>query len=510
MTILAEHSSGRFDVEPKALRAALAEQLANEPDFLSLTEMMDNARAAVLDDFAAYAVAHVPGPDGQDECALLVKRNRHRIVSKRAVQLSEKPIPRRGGKFDFALVVVVEDFESGDRHTRIVVHRPSGVEGKGGLDDNEQAEVYRDGTGGLRRLAASIEGRLVITGDHNLDLRKPWVRGYFSLHFPGFLRTWTSDAMPELGTLGDRVIDFSLLRGFSVPAAQVVPSHGASDHRAIRETHKEISVSTPMTPDQLLAQLKKFKVPYREIDGWRTRGRDAATGLKFGPVYGGVIHHTGSDAPDTNNRDLIIKGRSDLPGPLAQFGGNDDGVIDVISIHRCNHAGGGDPDVLEAVKAESYGDYPPHTDKHQGEAGAVDGNDCFYGEECYYSGSINMPAALYRSSVLLWAAVLDFHGWSAKSLIGHKEWSDWKPDPGRIDMKVMRADVQRVLDAQGADTTVEGPKFITPNITVAIAKNIAYDKALDDIKLAAAQDEVVTYRAQLKKQRVTLRDMERK
>lgn len=267
-------------------------------------------------------------------------------------------------------------------------------------------------------------------------------------------------------------------------------------------------MSAPMTADQLLHQLEKWDVPHRLIDGWRTRGRDTATGLTFGPVYGGVIHHTGSDGPDTNNRDLIIRGRSDLPGPLAQFGGNDDGVIDIISIHRCNHAGGGDPDVLTAVRAESYGDYPPHTDKHQGEPGAVDGNDCFYGEECYYSGSTKMTAALYRSSCLLWAAIFDFHGWSSKSLIGHKEWSDWKPDPGLIDMKVMRADVQKLLTTGSTD--LAGPTYITPNITKAIAASIAYSKALDAIRLASAQDEVDAYMAEIKAQRVTLRDMERK
>ena len=205
-------------------------------------------------------------------------------------------------------------------------------------------------------------------------------------------------------------------------------------------------MSTPITADQLLTQLKKWKVPYREIDGWRTRGRDAFTGLTFGPVFGCVTHHTGDDAPDSADRNVIINGRSDLPGPLAQFGLNDDGVVDLISVNRCNHAGGGDPRVLEAVKAESYADYPPASRFHQGSPGATDGNDCFYGCETYYSGGKSPTAAAYKTLVLLWAALCDFHGWSAKSVIGHKEWSDWKSDPGHVDMNVLRADVQKALD----------------------------------------------------------------
>jgi hypothetical protein len=228
-------------------------------------------------------------------------------------------------------------------------------------------------------------------------------------------------------------------------------------------------MSTPITADQLLTQLKKWKVPYREIDGWRTRGRDSFTGLTFGPVFGCVTHHTGDDAPDTADQKVIINGRPELAGPLAQFGLNDDGVVDLISVHRCNHAGGGDPRVLEAVKAESYGDYPPAPHEHQGSPGAVDGNDCFYGCETYYSGGKAPTAAAYKTLVLLWAALCDFHGWSAKSVIGHKEWSDWKSDPGHVDMKVLRADVQKALDAAHAPKPTLLPirhRIVTSNLYV--------------------------------------------
>lgn len=269
--------------------------------------------------------------------------------------------------------------------------------------------------------------------------------------------------------------------------------------------------TTPMTPQQWRDQLTKFNVPFREVEGWAspTSGRDDETGLKFGPVFGGVIHHTGSDGPDTNNRELIRNGRSDLPGPLAHAGLNDDGVIDLFTCGRANHAGGGDPDVLEAVKTELYNGYPPLTDKHQGEAGAVDGNDALYGLEAYYSGAARMTRKAYRSAIRWAAAICDFHSWTAKAFIGHKEWSDWKIDPGQIDMKVFRADVQRVLDNRMKEE-LEGPKLITPNITAAIKANILYDKALQKITAEFAQGDVDDARANLKKQRQALRKLERK
>jgi len=241
LPIVAEHSSGLHSVEPAELRAALTRQLADEPEYLSFTEMMSEARAAVLNDFPAYAVARVKGADGADECALLVKQVRYRIVSVRTVKLSELPIPRHSGKFDHALVVVVESLRTGSVHTRVVVPRPSGVEGVIGIRRNGQGACYRDGTTGLVELLASIEGRIAVTGDWNLSLRRPWVRRYLDRHFPEFTRTWLPVNLPERGTLGRRVIDFSLLRGYSVSAAEVVPDFGASDHRAIRETHEKIS-----------------------------------------------------------------------------------------------------------------------------------------------------------------------------------------------------------------------------------------------------------------------------
>lgn len=265
-------------------------------------------------------------------------------------------------------------------------------------------------------------------------------------------------------------------------------------------------MATPMTPDEIRSALRKWEIPFREVPGWDTptSGRDDETGLVFGPVHGCVTHHTGDDAPDTANRSIIIHGRSDLPGPLAQFGLNDDGVVDLITCHRANHAGGGDPKVLQQVMDESYGDYPSPSHYHQGSTGAADGNDCFYGCEVYYSGLKSMTSKQYNSIVGLWTAICDHYGWSAKSVIGHKEWSDQKWDPGQIDMKVLRADIQKRLDAgsQGAQ--------ITPNITKAIKANILYRRALDRIKAPALQDQADQWRKELRAQYRALVEKERK
>lgn len=265
-------------------------------------------------------------------------------------------------------------------------------------------------------------------------------------------------------------------------------------------------MSTPMTPDEIRSALRKWEVPFREIPNWDspTSGRDDETGKDFGPVYGCITHHTGDDAPDTADRTVIIHGRSDLPGPLAQFGLNDDGVVDLITWRRANHAGGGDPAVLNAVMNENYVNYPPASAFHEGMPGAADGNDCFYGCEVYYSGLKAMTSKQYRSIVRLWTAICDHYGWSAKSVIGHKEWSDWKWDPGKVDMKRLRADIQEKLD------TGHQHSNLTPNITKAIQANIEYRRALAKIKAPDMLQGIDGYKKQLREQYRDLVDKERK
>jgi N-acetylmuramoyl-L-alanine amidase len=213
-------------------------------------------------------------------------------------------------------------------------------------------------------------------------------------------------------------------------------------------------MATPMTAAQTVKQLKKWGIATKEVPGWEHHNR-AGHG-DWGPVNGFMIHHTGDDAADSADLNVIHDGRADLPGPLAQFGCDDDGTIWLVGHGRANHAGGGDPQVLSEVIAESYGDRPSAPHFHEGSPGATDGNVHFYGVETFYSGKKKMTREAYKAVVTLSAAICDFHDWTARSVIGHKEWSDDKVDPGHVDMKVFRQDVAAALAAGpggGSDVT---------------------------------------------------------
>lgn len=198
-------------------------------------------------------------------------------------------------------------------------------------------------------------------------------------------------------------------------------------------------MATPMTADQFLAALKAEGVKITEHAGWRDHNRNGHGG--WGPMNGVMIHHTAGVAPGDGN--VVWAGRSDLPGPLAHGYLLKSGMVAMTANGRANHAGGGDPGVLAAVVAETF---LPATHFHEGSSGAVDGNSHFYGLEISNlgNGKDPYPAEQYKAAVRWAAAICRHHGWSSSSVIGHKEWSDWKNDPS-FDMRLFRIDVATCL-----------------------------------------------------------------
>ncbi|WP_405925399.1 N-acetylmuramoyl-L-alanine amidase [Streptomyces sp. NBC_00035] len=206
-------------------------------------------------------------------------------------------------------------------------------------------------------------------------------------------------------------------------------------------------MATPLTAAETLAALKAEGLAVHEHAGWKTHSRDAATGKKFGPVIGVLIHHTAGH----DDRELCFKGRSDLPGPLCHaWLGKTDGLW-LIGHGRANHAGSVDLDVLNALREET-------TLPKDNQANA-DGNDVLYGLEIENRGNGKdpYPDAQYRKAVLWAAALCRAHGWSEKSIAGHKEVQPGKVDPS-FDMDDFRSDVKKQL----ADTPIKTTPATTP------------------------------------------------
>ena len=180
----------------------------------------------------------------------------------------------------------------------------------------------------------------------------------------------------------------------------------------------------------LAKELRANGVKVEVVPGWKTRGRDGAFA-----VIGKMNHHTAS--PSTSGPrpalGIVTHGRSDLPGPLANFLAPRNGGIIIVAAGRCNHGGTGGPfrfvgkDAANAtclsVEIENNGvgeKYPPD----------------------------QMLSIAVLNAVLL--KRLNRGKWSS---IGHKEYTSRKIDPS-FDLGSFRQRVGRTLKTLGKKTFV--------------------------------------------------------
>lgn len=221
-------------------------------------------------------------------------------------------------------------------------------------------------------------------------------------------------------------------------------------------------MATPIPNDTFVGLFRSEGISkIREHPGWTSHNR-GNRGSGWGPINGVVIHHTGSDTTgdgQSYNDNILWKGYTGLPGPLCHVGIAPDGTLHVNSNGRANHAGGGDAAVLTDVVNEAAWLMTREAKPTRGNSNGVDGNSRFYGAEIMYSGGHAMTAAQMDTAVRFAAAICRHYGWSARSVIGHREWSDDKVDPGYCPMTAFRAAVQTrlgVTPVKGTDAGASG------------------------------------------------------
>lgn len=181
--------------------------------------------------------------------------------------------------------------------------------------------------------------------------------------------------------------------------------------------------------DGLGADLKAYNVPVKKTKGWQRRGR---TGL-WEP-QGLLNHHTASNRRAGNMPALGIvrDGRSDLPGPLANFLGARDGTIVFVAKGRCNHAGEGGPE--RGIPEDS-------------------GNAYLLGLEAENDGiGEKWGDKLYLSMVVLNALImLRLKKKGPYMAFDHREWTSRKIDRAGINSDEFRDDVRKQMKIMRTD-----------------------------------------------------------
>lgn len=214
-----------------------------------------------------------------------------------------------------------------------------------------------------------------------------------------------------------------------------------------------------------------------EVSGWQTRERPGS----FAPV-GVIIHHTAGH----NDLNVIVNGRSDLPGPLSNLWISKAGKVHVVSDGRCNHAGNGAQVVLDEVR---IGRAPSGDAAARNLSDSVNGNSYFYGIEAenYGDGKDPWPPAQLEAIARSAAALCKHHGWSGSRAIGHREWTRRKIDPRGFSMQSMRERVRSLA------TQTEVKPMFNPSLIMEPIVGTAKDSATGGIWLLAESGAIYAF-----------------
>lgn len=215
-------------------------------------------------------------------------------------------------------------------------------------------------------------------------------------------------------------------------------------------------MAPPMPANTFLAALLAEGATVVEVGNWPANNRDHKG--PWGPVHGVMIHHTVTRG-SSRTVGLCRDGHSALPGPLCHGVITKDGRVHLVGYGRANHAGLGDPDVLQAVIAERA---LPVDDE-----ATTDGNRHFYGFECENlgDGQDPWPAAQILAIEQVAAAICRHHGWGAESVIRHLDWQPGKIDPRGpgLDWRLIRARVAARLEKKAPGVL---PPPSTPTVSL--------------------------------------------
>jgi len=166
-----------------------------------------------------------------------------------------------------------------------------------------------------------------------------------------------------------------------------------------------------------------------EFPGWQQRGHG-----DFGDIWGVICHHTGADeAPP----EFVAIGTPTLAGPLSQVHVAQDAILTVVAAGVAWHAGAGRYPGLSTDRAHL------HT----------------IGVYAVNTGTEGWSSTQYEALVCCCAAIVRKLGQPASHVIGNKERSAAKWDPGALEMPRFRADIAERLDAGQPRGAAEDANF---------------------------------------------------
>ncbi len=181
----------------------------------------------------------------------------------------------------------------------------------------------------------------------------------------------------------------------------------------------------------------------RTLSGWRNRGHG-----DFKDIRGVMWHHTGNSRESAES---IAKGRPDLAGPLSNLHIAPNGIVTIVAVGVCWHAGRGAYPWLPANNANAH----------------MIGVECAWptiAPNGTYDKAERWPDAQIISMRDTAAALSLRLDVPAEHNIGHKDWAgsaQGKWDPGNLDMRWFQSEVAK--DMRGEFDRIVTPPPATPD-----------------------------------------------
>jgi hypothetical protein len=241
-------------------------------------------------------------------------------------------------------------------------------------------------------------------------------------------------------------------------------------------------MAAPLTLAQITGAYDEWHVPYKVYSGAGTRGRPGGI-----TPHGITEHHTGGGSASSSYLYfLFVTGRpaEGIPGPLCSEATDSGGTVWIGAVGRANHAGMGSSVTRDHVVAEDYNGY---TAELKPGPDNINGNPLYYGNEWIYSGTRPPTAAQFRGAALAAAARCDAHGWSALSVVAHREHSHRKRDPFGVLMYEFRRTVGTLLKAGPKATVnyVATGKLVVPSTPPPVTDTTGDDMPWTEAQLRA-------------------------
>lgn len=219
-------------------------------------------------------------------------------------------------------------------------------------------------------------------------------------------------------------------------------------------------MATPLTPDQILAAMRRAGLDPVEYPGWRTRGQSRAASKGFAP-RAITIHHTagnlGSRSAASYINDILVSDPSVPDKCSAAIA--PDGSVWLVTAGRANHHLYYSEQGLAAINAGTL----PTSGSVAWNGSLQNFNAYSYGVECIAAG---VPNSAQRAAAVKWAAALCWaHGWTGGEVVGHGEIASDRDhsDPG-FNMGQFRADVMALVQRMRSTVTAESlpaPEVVT-------------------------------------------------